>query len=176
MPRRSAIHKLPTEIRETIGRLREAGHSIDQILEKLRELDVEISRASLGRWTQKIDVIGEQVRQSRALAENLRRTLGEQGENRVAALNIELLHGALTKLIVAESTGEVNLTMKEAAIVARTCRELAMAENALVATAVRVKKDLKEKVAAALDRVEKTEPDRLATLKRIREEVYGLFE
>lgn len=48
------MDKLPEEIRDEIDRLRAHGHSIDEIIAALRELDItDISRSALGRHLHK---------------------------------------------------------------------------------------------------------------------------
>ena len=56
MPRRSTIKRLPKAIQERIGELREAGRTIDEILAKLAELDVEVSRSALGRHVKALEI------------------------------------------------------------------------------------------------------------------------
>jgi hypothetical protein len=71
MSGRSTVSRLPAEVRELIGRLRRDGRTIDEILAKLHELDVSISRSALARHTRKLDAIGAQLHHSRAIAEAL---------------------------------------------------------------------------------------------------------
>ncbi|MFT8804550.1 MAG: DUF3486 family protein [Acetobacter aceti] len=100
--RPSSVDRLEPEIREEIGRLRANGHSIDEILAALRELDgAEISRSALGRHVKKLDEVGRRLRHSRTVAEALVRQLGEEPASRTAQLNIELLHTTLLDLFLA---------------------------------------------------------------------------
>ncbi len=107
MPRPSSVDKLPEEVRAEIGRLRGMGWTIDQILEKLRELlDQAPSRSALGRHIQGMDKLGERMRRSRQVAEALVRELGDAPESRAARLNIELLHGAIMDLFMKAGDDE----------------------------------------------------------------------
>ena len=99
MPRPSSIDRLPGEIREAIGRLRQDGRTIDEILAKLRELDVDVSRSALGRHVQVLDKLGDRLRKSRALAEGLARGLGDKPADAVTRASIELLHDAVFELL-----------------------------------------------------------------------------
>lgn len=101
MPRPSTISRLPSEIREAIGRLRERGRTIDEILAHLVQLDVDVSRSALGRHVKHLDKLGARLRQSRALAEGLGRTLGEAPGDQVARVNIELLHSFLAETLAS---------------------------------------------------------------------------
>ena len=69
MARNSSIDRLPAAIREKIGQLRQAGKTIDEILEKLKELDVDVSRSALGRHCKQLEEVSKSIRQSRIVAE-----------------------------------------------------------------------------------------------------------
>lgn len=83
-----------------IGQLREQGHTIDEILAHLADMQTQVSRSALGRHIQGLDELGEKVRRSRSVAEALVRQLGDAPESRTARLNIELLHSALLDLFM----------------------------------------------------------------------------
>jgi len=105
--RPSSIDRLEPEIRDEIGRLRGNGHTLDEILAALRELDVTtISRSALGRHVKSMERIGARLRHSRNIAEALVRQLGDAPASRSAQLNIELLHTAITDLFLAQGDGE----------------------------------------------------------------------
>jgi hypothetical protein len=109
MARPSKIDRLPPEIREEIGRLRDKGRTLDEIMAALRGLDAaeDISRSGLGRYVQRIDRMGERLRRSRQMAEALARQLGDQPGDQVARLNIEALHSFLSDaLLAADEDGE----------------------------------------------------------------------
>jgi len=111
MARPSSIDKLPAEIRAEIGRLRQDGHTIDEILAHLADMrsHVAISRSALGRHIQGLNEIGERMRRSRVVAESLVRELGTAPESQAARLNIELLHSAVMDLFMkAEAGGQVD--------------------------------------------------------------------
>lgn len=101
MVRPSTIDRLPKEVREAIGRLREDGRSIDEILAKLGELapDAGISRSALGRHVKTLAQVGERMRRSRAMAEALTARFGEEPDDQVARLNFQLLHGIVFELL-----------------------------------------------------------------------------
>lgn len=144
MARPSSISRLPPEIREAIGRLRDGGRTIDEILAKLRELapGAEISRSALGRHVQVLDRLGEQLRKSRALAEGLARGLGDRPAEAVTRANIELLHDAVFNLLqdaamAEDEAGEELRAMvrspKAAVMLAETLERLVKASRGNVA-------------------------------------------
>ena len=51
MARPSTIDRLPDAIKALIGKLRGSGRTIDEIRDKLLELEVSIPRSTLGRCT-----------------------------------------------------------------------------------------------------------------------------
>jgi hypothetical protein len=100
--RKSTVDRLGPEVRDAIGRLLDQGCTLDEILAHLEGMSVEVSRSALGRYTQRLATAGEKLRRSRTVAEALVRKLGDQPESKTARLNIELLHGVILDLFMAE--------------------------------------------------------------------------
>lgn len=46
--RPSSVDRLPAEMRDAIGRLRDAGHTIDEIMAHLADMESMVSRSALG--------------------------------------------------------------------------------------------------------------------------------
>lgn len=90
--RPSTIDRLDPAIREAIGRLRDHGKTLDEILEHLRTMEIDVSRSALGRHVQAMEKVGERLRRSRAVSEALVRQLGDAPESKTARLNIEMMH------------------------------------------------------------------------------------
>ncbi|MBW6402067.1 DUF3486 family protein [Roseomonas sp. HJA6] len=97
--RPSTIDRLPAEIREAIGRLRDHGKTLDEILDHLRSLEIEVSRSALGRHVQSMEKVGERLRRSRAVSEALVRQLGDAPESQTARLNVEIMHSLIFDLL-----------------------------------------------------------------------------
>src|SRR5690606_36749791 len=140
MPRPSSIDRLPPEIREEIGRLRARGRTIDEILAKLRELDVDVSRSALGRHVKQLDQIGEELRRSRAIAEAMVERFGDAPESKVARLNIELAHALVMKCMVGEDGDTVELSPREAQFVSDALYRLSKAAKEDVEREVKIRK------------------------------------
>lgn len=130
----SKIDRLPAEVRELIDRLRtREGRTIDEIMAKLHELDdidpeLLPGRSALGEYTREIDAVAEQIKRSRGIAEAVIARHGEASEDRNTRLNIELLHGQLTALLVPVD-GKVELTPKDAAQLAAAIERLSKASR-----------------------------------------------
>lgn len=101
MARPSKIDRMDPGINEIIGRLRQHGRTIDEILDHLRTMEIEVSRSALGRHVQSMERVGERMRRSRALADALGRRLGDTAESKLTSLNIELMHGFLFDVLSA---------------------------------------------------------------------------
>ena len=101
------MDRQPEEIRDEIARLRAHGHSIDEILAALRELDVtDISRSALGRHLHRSEKLAAQLVRSRTMAEALAKRTGDGGASQFARANIELLHGIILDLHMAAEEGD----------------------------------------------------------------------
>lgn len=99
MARPSSITRLPPEIREAIGRLRDHGKTLDEILEHLRTMEIEVSRSALGRHVQAMEKVGERLRRARTVSEALVRQLGDAPESKTARLNVEIMHSLIFDLL-----------------------------------------------------------------------------
>lgn len=182
MGRASSIRRLPGEVRELIADLRERGRTIDEVMEKLRELEVDVSRSALGRHVKQLDAIGAEIRRSRAVAEALVKRYGEAPESRTARLNIELMHAFINKLMVTDDGQIVSLDAKEAMFVATAMQKLAQASKQDIDREALLRKEFVEKIDKKLAEAEAAvagedgkPADPAKVLQRIREDVYGIF-
>lgn len=154
--RPSTIDKLPGEIKESIGRLRQAGRSIDDILAHLDKLGADVSRSALGRHVQKLDVIGERMRRSKDMAEALAGRFGDEPDDKIARMNAQILHGSifelLTTLEAAEEGNEpdapIVLDPKSLKLVTEAMRNLATAQATDANRTLKIEADALKKAAA----------------------------
>lgn len=185
--RPSSIDKLPEEVRDWIGRLRDQGRTLDEIIAKLRELDVEAlpSRSALHRHLQKAEVIAERLRKSRTVADVIVRRLGESEPDKATRLNIELMHQAMFDMLSAsgEDGEPVTLDPMQVMLMAKALDHLGKASKDDVARTVAIEKRAAEKAKAealkqaeaAIDAVGKTgRPIDGAEILRLIRESYGM--
>lgn len=99
MARVSGFKRLPPEVRDLIGNLREQGRTIDEILDALKTLDIAVPRSTLGDWTKKIDAVAAKMEQSRVMADALVRRFGDTQESKTARLNMQMMHTALYQVL-----------------------------------------------------------------------------
>lgn len=110
MARPSKVDRLPPSIKEAIGTLRASGRTIDEILDHLNSLDLgddAPKRTGLATYIQRIDEIGEEMRREQAMAEALVAKFGEEPDDKVFRLNVNMMHGMLMKMNLAVRTGDV---------------------------------------------------------------------
>lgn len=163
MPRKSSISRLPAEIRELIGDLREQGRTIDEILAKLRELDVTVSRSSLGRHLKNAAEVGERIRRSREIADALVRRFGDAPESKTARLNIELMHSVVMDVVTAveargaDEAGEpVTLDAMQVMLLSKALDHLGKASRSDADVIEKARQQvIKEVIARAIDAAEK---------------------
>lgn len=183
MGRLTKIDKMPAEIRELIASLRQQGREIDEILAKLRELDVDVSRSALGRHIKEIDQIGEEIRKSRAIAEAIVERFGDAPESKTARLNIELMHSQVLKLLGSQD-GDGNpvvLGPREVQFLSDALYRLSKAAKDDAEREIKIRekalKEIRERASKKLDEIQ-ADPQLSPkdVLKRIREEIYGLVD
>jgi hypothetical protein len=178
MPKKTKIDKLPPDIKELIGRLREQGRTLDEILAKLQELEIDIARSTLARGLNKWEKHGERMREAKELSKFLISKGGDPQENELLQLNINLLHPAILQLMDPDGS----MDPKDAMLLSTAIKNLATAQATDSARTLRERKELKQKITKAIDGVEKeaatgeTPASAEDVLKRIREEVYGIFD
>lgn len=132
--RPSSVDRLDPQIKDMIGKLRiDQGWTIDEILERLKQLDANVSRSALGRHVKTLEEIGAQLRHSREVAQALVAQVGDAPEDRVADLNIELMHSMILRLVTAtndEGDGQpVILDAEQTMFMARSLQALAGARK-----------------------------------------------
>ncbi|WP_162917649.1 DUF3486 family protein [Dongia deserti] len=182
MPRPSSVDRLPVEVRELIGQLRRDGHTIDEILDKLRELDADVSRSALGRHIQGLDKIVADIQRTRTIADAIVQRLGDAPESKTARLNIELMHGLVMKLMTGDGSDEpVKLDAQEAYFAATALQRLAQAAKVDVEREVKIRERVKAEIAEKAEKAVKQTAGELTkaglsadTIRKIETEILGI--
>jgi len=153
MPRVSGFKKLPPEVRDLIGNLREKGRTIDEILDALKALDIAVPRATLGDWTKKIDAVAAKMEQSRVMADALVRRFGDAPDSKTARLNMQMMHsvlyGALEHVLGGGDAGE--LTPRETMELAKALDHLTRAAKADADYVAKVREEGRKEAEARMD-------------------------
>lgn len=187
--RPSTIDKLPKVVRELIGRLRDDGHSIDHIRDKLLELDADVSRSALGRHVKNLAEVGERMRRSRAMAEALTARFGDQPDNQVARLNFELMHGIVFETLTAapgsdeghegEEGGEaegqaLTLDPQQVKYLSGALKDLASAQSIDASRLMKIEEAALRKAASRVDKIARAAGWSAETAATVRSEILGI--
>lgn len=178
----SSIDRLPEEIRAEVGRLRVQGRTLDEILAHLKGMDVDVSRSALGRHVKRMNASRERMKHSREMATALVSQFGDQPDNRLARLNLELMHGVVMQTITATAEDEdgdpqpVTFSPEDARFLADALAKLASAEKTNVDRTLKLKQEAAKEAAAAVDRVAQTGAAGLTvdTVAAIKREILGI--
>ena len=179
MARPSSIDRLPKEVREQIGRLREAGSTIDEILAKLKELDADVSRAALGRHVKTLSVVGDRLRRSKVMAEALTAKFGDQPDDQVARMNFELMHAMIFELQMAAAGSEdeegntVTFDPKQVRFLSGALKDLASAQKVDADRVLKLRGEFAKEAAAKVDTVGKAKGLSADTVAALRHAVLG---
>lgn len=177
MAQLSSIEALPQEFFDEVNRaLKTPGMTIERVVAHMATLGVDLSKSAVGRHKQKIDVVAEQLRKSRVIAEALGREFGEKPDDKIADLNIELLHDQLMKFLTKVEDGElVSLTTKEMREMADAMYRLSAARKSDADRMVKVRLEIAKQASKIVDEETKKEPGMSAeTVGNIKRKILGL--
>lgn len=175
MARPSSVKQLPPEIRDVIHGLRDAGRTIDEILEKLRELEVDVSRSALGRYTKEIDAVAGEIRQSRIIAEAVVKEFGQDTDGRTARANIELAHALVQRMMAKQVGPEAEqLDAKEMMFLGSTIANLERALKTNQDAILQIRREMAKQAAAAAETVGKAQGLTADTIDAIKRQILGV--
>jgi hypothetical protein len=181
MPRKSTIKLLPSPIRDLINQLLADGvTTLDQILEKLREIGVEnVKRSTLGRYAFDMNKIGERMRRSRDVANALVDKLGEGPENRAAQLNLELMHSVVFDLLAGGEDGAgVTFDAEQAMFISRALKDLSSAQKTQAEFVLKIRQEtakaLKAEAVKEVDSIAAQQGLTAATVNAIKAKILGV--
>ena len=176
----SSIDRLPEAVREEIGRLRVQGRTIDEILAHLRQLDVSVSRSALGRHVKSMATLQERMRSSRELALALVDRHGDQPDNKLQRLNLELMHSIVLQTITASAEDEegeaqpVTFGPQEVMFLSKALKELSGAEKTNSDRIIAVQRETAKTAASKAEEAMKSRGMSRETIDFIRDAVLGV--
>lgn len=180
MAPRSTIDRLPKEIREELGRLREDGWTIDELLSKLQALrtegrhDLDVSRSAVGRYIQTMDKVGERLRRSRAMAEGLVRQLGDEPDTKIARLNIEMAQSLVFDLMSGEDGEGAKLDPEQVMFVTSSIQKLTSARKTDAELILRLRAEADKNAIAAMEATAKRKGLSQAVIADIKADFLGI--
>ena len=183
---KSKISRLDPAIKAELDRLLfHEGRSIDDVVEYLQglHLDDAPSRASIGRYSASTHKIRDDMNKLKAVSEQLAEEFGDE-DNARARFNLQVAQSMLFKLLENASGEEAAVTVKDFQALMKGMKDLYTARKSTVDAEQKIVL-LKEKTAKVIEEAERTiseaqqggeQVDPMAVLKRIREDVYGIFQ
>lgn len=179
--RPSSIDQLPEETKALIGKLRMQGRTIDEINAHLKGMDVDVSRSALGRHVQKLAAIGERMKLSRDMATALVDRFGDEPDNRLGRLNIEMMHSIMLDVMSAssvdETTGEVRSVTfdpEQVMFLAKSLQSLSAAQKTDADRTIKMRQEIAKEAAKAVESIASAEGWSADTKKRLWDAVIGV--
>lgn len=175
------IARLPEEARELIGGLLKAGRTLDEILAKLRELDLPAEdlpgRTALGRWARRNMAIVDEMRRQQEIGQTLVERYGEAGDSRTARMNIAMAQGLLTRLMFTEDGEFASLDAKEANFIADSIYRLTTAAKTDTDRETKLRAEAEKKARAeaakAVEQVSKSAGLSADLINKLKAGVFG---
>lgn len=178
MPPKSKIEQLPAEIQDLVNQLIRNGKSIDTITAKLKELDVEVSRSSVGRYAKSFNEVMDRYKEIEHFAGIFGSSFEDKSHGEIARANSLLVQGSLFKLMTGDGEKEITLDPKEAMQLARTLESLAKASKLDTDREMKIRADAekraKEEAAKAVDKVAKIQGLSKDTVSAIKSQILGV--
>ncbi|PAV00345.1 hypothetical protein CBG25_19370 [Arsenophonus sp. ENCA] len=183
MAPRSKVETLPSSVREWLDRaLTERNFSGYRELEALlREKGYRIGRAQISRYGQKVQRRFAAIREATEMARIITEGAEDDQDKRSEAIIATIQADILTALIdVREASDEDMLPAERASLLAKVGKSIATLTRSSVSLK-RYQTEVREKIAARLDALEQEATQQgkghvsLETLKRVREEIYGII-
>lgn len=180
MPRKSSVTKLPPALRDELDRaIREGRLSIDDLTAFVRDRGAEVSRSAVGRYVKNYEDQIADYRKTQELAKVLVGELQDNPQGDVGRLASEMIKLNILRGIesMREEGGE--LPPEQTMFLASALRSAGSFDKSNADLLLRLKKELATEAQAKLKALEGSAAKGAVkldaeTLKRIREEIYGI--
>ena len=155
------------------------GCTIDEIVERLEQHGVPTSRSSVGRYAKKARATMERVREAQAVATVWVDEFGKDPEGDIGQLLPQMLHPVAFAQVnsMAEQspdlTGEDGVSPKHVSLLASAIKDLASAQKINADRILKIRKEMAEKAAAAVEKVAKQGGMNADTVAMLRAAVIG---
>jgi hypothetical protein len=178
MPRKSKVKQLPKEFQEAIHKLLDGGQTLDAILEHLKGLGAEVSRSSLGRYSQEYQNVAAKLREAREITSAFAADLANM-PNDMGRVTTELLHSIVFKVLMRQHEGESpDVSAEELMFLARSIKDMASANKTSADLEIKVRDRAREQAlhdaAKAVDTAGKEKGLTAETVKAIKASILGV--
>ena len=108
------------------------------------------------------------------MAEALAKNFGDEGENKVSQVNIELMHSLILKMMVNNDGETITMDSKDAFFMASSLQKLVQASKQNVENVIQLRKEFAEKAAQAVEKAGKKKGISAENLDFIKREIFGI--
>lgn len=187
MPAPPKLEQLDADLKAAIVALcADRQLSVDELFDRVRNLGVDVSRATVGRYRKDVRDVANLMQESRGMAAALKSEMGELDENDQSTLNYQMLQDTLFRVLMKQTrTGgdeDAQASIKELKQLAEMLHRMAQTRKLDADRVLKIRLADRTELKKKLDGIEAdvrdsdTKPDAAAILKRVREEIYGIYD
>lgn len=178
MGRRSTIEQLPPELSDLCHRLIREGRTIEDITEKLNELDADVSRSAVGRYVKGAREQMKNLREAQTVASQWVRQINENPQGDVSALLTDLL-SSLSYQVISTMTPDDNgggkrVKPMDIMLLAKAIRDLEATSKANIERREKIERAVLERQAQAAEKVAKQQGMSADQWAQIRAQFLGI--
>lgn len=182
MARKSSIDLLPTEIRDALNTLLrdpavsqlEATERLNALLEVEGKEELKVSKSAVNRYSQRMDAIGDKMRQSRQIAEMWIGKLGNQPQGQVGKLLNEFTRTMAFETALHMSEGEEPVQPKLLKELSLSIKHLEEAASVNEKREREIRKQAAEEAADAAETVARQQGLTSEGVKAIKAQILGI--
>lgn len=181
MARASSIDKLPADIRDALHELLrdpainqlEATQRVNRLLDK-EKLDVRVSKSAVNRYSQRMDKVGEKMRQSRQVAEMWIGKLGNQPQGQVGKLLNEFTRTMAFETALDLSEGDEPVPPKLLKELSLAIKHLEQAASVNEKREREIRTQMAEEAAHAAETIGKAQGLTADSVNMLKQEILGI--
>jgi len=181
MARKSSIDLLPAEIRDALHELLrdptvnqlEATQKVNALLEA-EEHEIRLSKSAVNRYSQRMDAIGEKMRQSRQIADMWIGKLGNQPQGQVGKLLNEFTRTMAFETALHMSEGEDPIPPKLLKELSLAIKHLEEAASVNEKREREIRRQMAEEAATAVDEAAKQQGLTADSVAQIKAQILGI--
>lgn len=176
MAGKSKITRIDPRVKTVIDRLlAQNRHTLDEIIEHLRDMDVEdVSRSSLHRYAQTFESVNAKIRQSREMARAFAAEIGASEDTDQHETITQMMHTLLMRAGMDAIDQEQSPDMKGLSHMAKALKDLMTSVAQREKLKAEAAQEAREQAAEKADKVMKTAGVTGATALAIRRAVLGV--
>lgn len=175
MPKKSSISRLPKEIKDGVQLLIRQGCSIDEITAHLHQLDQNVSRSSVGRYTKKVGDTMRRYAEAQEIAASCIAKLGENPNGDVGRLLAEMLKSLAFQFMANKGDEEVDtLDAKDIMFLAKSIKDLEGANKLSIEREKTIRAEVAKLAANTAEKIAVSKGLSKADANFLRAEILGI--